>query len=242
LKQKLILLNIVLLAVSGLFGAELYQSWKSARERERQMLNKRVAPGPVVAVVVGPTPAALTAAAYIEVAQQVLFFKTRTPDVEIVVTPTPTPTPVPPFPRFYGVMNLGDGPMAILAEGPARQKPFMLGEKVGQFKLASIGNEDLTFEWQDKTFKKKFSELQEKNEVAQAGGASERTAGPTANAQAPKPTPPPVDGQPGLDTGGGVRACAPNDSAAAGTVKDGYKKVVNDTPFGKACRWEQVGK
>ena len=53
MKQKLILLNLVLLVVSGLFGAELYQSWKSARERERATLNKRVAPGPTLAVVVG---------------------------------------------------------------------------------------------------------------------------------------------------------------------------------------------
>jgi hypothetical protein len=44
----------------------------------------------------------------------------------------------------------------------------------------------------------------------------------------------------GVDTGGGIRACAPGDTAPAGTMSDGYRKIVSETPFGKVCRWEKV--
>ena len=45
---------------------------------------------------------------------------------------------------------------------------------------------------------------------------------------------------PGVDTGGGIRACTAGDSAAPGTVSDGYRKIVSETPFGKVCRWEKL--
>jgi hypothetical protein len=37
-----------------------------------------------------------------------------------------------------------------------------------------------------------------------------------------------------------VKPCAPGDKQRAGTVVDGYKKVVGKTPFGEVCRWEPV--
>jgi hypothetical protein len=37
-----------------------------------------------------------------------------------------------------------------------------------------------------------------------------------------------------------VRGCKPGDDSPAGAVVDGFKKVVSATPFGSACRWEQV--
>lgn len=40
--------------------------------------------------------------------------------------------------------------------------------------------------------------------------------------------------------GGGVKACVPGDDSPAGTVVDGYKKVIEATPFGTACRWIAV--
>jgi hypothetical protein len=43
---------------------------------------------------------------------------------------------------------------------------------------------------------------------------------------------------PGVDVGGGNRGCAASDKAPAGTVRNGYRKVEADTPFGKTCRWE----
>jgi hypothetical protein len=32
----------------------------------------------------------------------------------------------------------------------------------------------------------------------------------------------------------------PGDTTPAGTVRDGYRKLVTQTPFGNACRWELV--
>ena len=46
---------------------------------------------------------------------------------------------------------------------------------------------------------------------------------------------------PGIDVGGGYRGCAASDNAATGTVQNGYRKVMANTPFGATCRWEPVG-
>jgi hypothetical protein len=59
------------------------------------------------------------------------------------------------------------------------------------------------------------------------------------------PAPPPVAKSaigPGADTGRGFKVCDPNDNTPVGTVVDGYRKVENATPFGKACRWDPVGR
>ena len=45
---------------------------------------------------------------------------------------------------------------------------------------------------------------------------------------------------PGIELGQGSRACVPGDTTPPGTVKDGFRKVVNKTPFGNSCRWEAV--
>ena len=37
---------------------------------------------------------------------------------------------------------------------------------------------------------------------------------------------------------GGVKPCVAGDNQPPGTVVAGYKKVVSQTPFGAACRWE----
>jgi len=44
----------------------------------------------------------------------------------------------------------------------------------------------------------------------------------------------------GIDIGGDMRACVANDSNPAGSVQDGYRKVVSATPFGSVCRWEKI--
>ena len=45
---------------------------------------------------------------------------------------------------------------------------------------------------------------------------------------------------PGVDTGAGLKGCVPGDKSPSGTVVDGYKKIVSQTPFGAGCQWEQV--
>lgn len=234
MSKKLWALNLALLACLGLLARQWRLNWLAAQARERKLLAAKIVPAPAPALQLPPPPAPLQAAAYLDVAQNMLFAKDRNPNV---VVETPAPKPMPPFPKFYGVMNLGDGAMAILSERTGRQQPYKAGDKVGEFKLASIGREELVFEWDGKKLAKKFSELMDRSEAA----SSEQTTRSAAPAQpaAPQSLVPARPG-PGADMGGGLSACNPNDPSPPGTVIDGKRKVVTESPFGKVCRWEPV--
>ncbi len=236
--KKLWLLNLVLIAALGLVAHELRKDWRQARERERNMLARQVPPVATPPAVPAPAPPPVQAIGYAEVAQQTLFSKDRNSNV--IVDPPPPPAPPPPFPKFYGVMNLGDGLEAILSEAPGRsQRSFKVGDPIGEFKLAAIGNDELEFAWKDKTFVKKFSDLRERSdEQRQQAEPAVRTVVTPPAAQV-KPAAPAAPG-PGTDIGAGVSSCNPGDASPAGTVIDGRRKVVNATPFGQVCRWEPV--
>ena len=49
-----------------------------------------------------------------------------------------------------------------------------------------------------------------------------------------------VEASPGDDIGGGARACRKGDDSPAGTLKDGWKKVLILTPMGNGCHWERA--
>ncbi|MBL8212226.1 MAG: hypothetical protein JNK87_16025 [Bryobacterales bacterium] len=234
MSKKLWFLNLLLVAGLVMIGRELHASWKASREREKRMLGQRVSPVKEPPTTIGPPPAPVQATQYIDVAQQTLFSKDRNPNV-VVEVPVEKPKIMPPFPKFFGVMNLGDGPMAIMTEG-GRQKTFKAGEQIGEYKLLAIGTETLTFEWDGKPHVKKFSDLQAREAAPQV---EERTAAPAAPVTPPAPVTPAKPG-PGADMGGGLAACNANDSSPAGTVVDGKRKVVTESPFGKVCRWEPV--
>jgi len=236
-RKKLWALNLLLLLALGLVARELRNDWRAAREREKKVLQKDVKNAPAPPVPQTPAPAPVQAAAYLDVAQQNLFSKDRNPNI---VVEAEKPKPLPAFPRFYGVMNLGDGLMAILSDSPGRQRPFKAGDKVGELLLAEIGNETLVFEWEKQKLTKKFSELQDRGEQSTA---TTRDSAPAAGAPAPAPVqrpPEPAKPGPGTDIGSGISACNANDPTPAGTVMDGKRKVVTDGMFGKVCRWEPV--
>jgi hypothetical protein len=44
----------------------------------------------------------------------------------------------------------------------------------------------------------------------------------------------------GNDMGAGFRGCVAGDNSPAGTIKDGYKKVISRGLMGQACYWEQA--
>lgn len=235
MRGKLLLLNLVLLVVLVLIGRELRSHYRAARAREQAMKTKQVKPPPPPPITQPVLPPPVVAAGYLDVAQQTLFAKDRNPNV---VVEQEKPKPVPPFPKLYGVMNLGDGVFAILSDGPNRQKPFKPGDKVGEFKLAEIQAESLIFEWDQKKFPKKFTELQDK--AAEPVSASDSTPRQPTTPPAPAAPATPARPGPGADMGGGLSACNANDSSPAGTVVDGKRKVVTESPFGKVCRWEPV--
>jgi hypothetical protein len=44
----------------------------------------------------------------------------------------------------------------------------------------------------------------------------------------------------GMDFGRGMRGCQAGDTSPAGTVAEGWVKVLKATPFGTHCYWEQA--
>jgi hypothetical protein len=134
------------------------------------------------------------------------------------------------------MMNLGEGISAIFSEKPASPpvevKP---GQMIGQFRLASVNEQEAVFEWDGKTIRKRLHELMDRT-IRDNEAAVARTA--AVAPQAPAVVKAPVG--PGPATNAGTRACVVNDDTPPGAVVDGFRKVVVETVFGPACRWEPV--
>jgi hypothetical protein len=238
-RRKLWLVDLALLVLIVIAAVALRQRWMEGRSREEALLKQfiPVPPPPVIAPLPTLTPAA--AAQYLEVAEHMVFSKDRNPNV-ILDPPAPPapPPPMPPFPVAYGVMNLGDGPTAILSEKPgAQHRGYRAGERVGEFKLIALNNTELVLEWQGKYVKKRIEELADRRPTIQV---QEAEAPPPAAAQSKPTNLAENKAGPGADLGNSSKACVPGDTSAPGTVQDGLKKVVNKTPFGESCRWEPV--
>jgi hypothetical protein len=240
LKRKLLVLNLGLAAFLAYAGFALRQAWLAEKAREAAELNRGVKPAPppiftplAVAPPVVPT-------GYAPIAEQMLFDRSRNPNVPVEVPAPPPPRPMPPLPLYHGQMNIGTGPMASLSEKPASAGVFLHpGETIGPFKLVDVTSDEITLEWEGKTIRKNVDELLDRSGSQQPAAPAARTeqpATPAAPAVAKSAT------GPGADTGAGFKRCEPNDSTPAGTVVDGYRKVVSPTPFGEACRWDPVGR
>ncbi|MCL6544266.1 MAG: hypothetical protein K6T61_03495 [Bryobacteraceae bacterium] len=249
MKRKLILLNVVLAALAGAAAWQLHVRQKEIRAQEGKLLRQAPPPpAPVPVPELNPPPPARPAD-YGEVAQKTLFTPDRNPDV---VIEAPPPKPVPPFPVAYGLMSLGDAPTVILSEKPgAPNRGYRAGDKVGDFVLAAIHNDELVFEWDGKQFRKTLQDLKPDANTPPPAPAPVAAAVP-APVQEPAPAPvtttvgsvstssSQADSGPGRDTGDGYRACVAGDTSPAGTVRDGFKKVIYQTPFVAVCRWEPV--
>jgi len=237
LKRKLILLNLVLLALIAAAGGRLRQVWLEAQARERALATQRIATAPVPQPPPAAPPAAVTSATYLEVAQKMLFARDRNSQVIVEVTPV-AEKPLPPLPAVHGVMNIGNGPTLIMSEpGSTRQRGVTLGEQIGEFKVAALEGDTLTLAWEDRLVKRRLDELAPREPAPQA-----ESLRPQAQRGEPAPTAPPkqAPAAPGAQTGPEMRACQPGDSSAPGTVAEGYRKVTTQTPFGSACRWELI--
>jgi hypothetical protein len=248
MKQRIFWINLLLVAAAVWLGWLLRANWLEARQRERDYLNRRANSVPAAPYQAQPAAPPAVASSYAEVALRTLFSRDRNPNVIVdPPPPPPPPPPVPEFPKAYGVMDLGDGPMIFLSvQAGGRQRPYKQGAVVGPWKIVAIDVDRVTLEWteQNKTFVKTLDELKDR------GGAP---AAPTAANYAPaasetvtvqkieevKPTGN-VNGPGTTSTGSSVKLCNPGDTSPAGAVVDGYRKVVTRTPFGEVCRWEPV--
>ena len=50
-----------------------------------------------------------------------LFDRSRNSTVVVEVPPPPPPKPMPPLPAYHGMMNLGDGPVAVMSVNARRR-------------------------------------------------------------------------------------------------------------------------
>jgi hypothetical protein len=240
-----LLIDFSLLGLVVITGSMLWDRWQNMQKREQALLRQMIPPTPAIALPALPGVAPSVAASWVEVAQKFLFSKDRNSDV-ILDPPAPPPPPPPPkpmpsLPLAYGVMNLGNGPLIIMAERAGGQHHgYRPGDRVGEFKLVSISGPDVVLEWDGKQIKKRIDELIDKRAAA-ATEPAEKAAAPAAGAQSLAPPPlKKMEAGPGVELSSDTRACVPGDTSAAGTLKDGYRKVVKATPFGDSCRWEAV--
>lgn len=246
MNRKIVMLNLLLLGLLVWLGMQLRAGWLEAKAREQAALARAAKPGQVVpppgVPQVEPTPAT----SYIDVAQRMLFSKDRDPSV-LLDPPPPPPAPppekpVPPLPSYYGQMSFGE-PVIVLATEKIAQKSYRVGEKVGDFKIASFDSDTVTFEWEDKVLKNNVRDLTPKEPERPAPGPAAAAAPAAASTKAigtkmggAEPKLDPVLGA----ANGLYRACVDSDNSPDGTVKDGYKKKIAQTLMGSSCQWEPI--
>ena len=250
MRRKLWLLDLFLLIAVVITGFMLKQRQAETTGRE-QALMKQSVPAPQPPALPGmPKVHPVTPATYMAAVQMNLFSKDRNPNVILDPPPPPPPPPqMPPLPVAYGVMDLGAGPAAILAEKPgAAHRSYRPGEKIGAFKILAMNNREILFDWEGQPVKKTLEELADHRPTMTATGGTAPDAPPPAGntpAAAPASSQPTTKSLtevkgPGADLGNQTRACSPGDTSPAGTVQDGLRKVVTKSPFGDVCRWEPV--
>ena len=238
MKRKLWLLNFVLIAAIAAGAWQLRKDAQEFRKRERMTL----AGGPPAPAPLPPPPAAapqsVSASSYLDIAQKMLWSKDRNSQVIVDPPKKQEVKPLPPLPGVHGVMNF-DGPLVMMSEKPgARQRGVRPGEKIGNFKLVSVDSEQLTLAFEDRTVTKKLDELFDKG--AEPGQAAAAAPAQAASNAAPAATPITGKAEPGAKLTDGLTTCNTNDPSPAGTVVNGMRKVVRQTPFGNSCFWEAV--
>jgi hypothetical protein len=247
--RKLLVLDFVLVAIVTAAGFQFHKAWLASKGRESATLHRTVKP-----VALPPLPPlgkepSVTAASYVDVAAKMLFDPSRNPTVVIEKPPPPPPKPMPPLPFYHGMLNLGEGPIAILSVAVnSPHEAVRPGEKIGPFTLVAATGEEVTLEWEGKQVQKAL----DIGGAAQNGGsqqqaqADSRTAVPQSSdlrTETPQPPPqqaPPPKAGPGEMTNFGFRTCNMNDGVTPGTVMDGFRKTMNATPFGQTCTWDPV--
>ncbi len=244
MNRKLIFLNLVLAGVIVFAGVKWRESYRAEKAREAALRHAKIKPVPAPPFYPLPNDPPVMPVGYKAVALNTLFHPSRDPNEPVELPPPPPPPPpMPELPRYHGQMNLGDGPEALLVERPGMaEKALKPGDTIGQFKLVDVNTNEITFEW---TFngavaRRTLAQLTDRTAVAAAAEAR-----PANNAQQQAaPAQPVVKSAlgPGEATQFGFKTCQPDDNSAEGAVVGGYRKVISQTPFGKSCRWDPVGR
>ncbi|HYA16129.1 MAG TPA: hypothetical protein VEF06_01615, partial [Bryobacteraceae bacterium] len=221
--------------------------WNAAETQQHNTLDARVRAATPPPPAAAPKPEAPAAANYVDVAANNLFSKDRNPAIVIEAPKIEKPKQMPPLPVVYGVLGLPSGLKALMAEkAGASSRPVKAGDRVGEFQIAALDPQNVTFVWEGQEIQRKIEDLLDRSNHDPAGGppAGGQPGVPAANV----PPPPPaaaVTGSAALGVevgtpGHSERTCRPGDNSPAGTVIDGYKKVEIQMPFGVNCRWIPV--
>jgi hypothetical protein len=234
LRKRIYLLDLVLLALVAVLYTKVQNGWKAAQERQRAVIEfhqKVPAPQPDPPLVAPPP---VTPAAYAEVALKMLFSRDRNPNVVIEVV---APKPMPALPGAQGVINLGGLPRILLSEKAGMAaRSYRAGESVGPFKLLEVRSDVVVFEWEGKRITKKVEELMEvgaRMAPPEPSPVATPSAAPTSVSTGSRLGP-------GVATSQTTRTCQTGDDSPAGTIVDGMKKVMTQTPFGFSCVWQAV--
>ena len=256
MKNKLLMLNALLLGVFVLGASELYRQWIEAEARYARIDRaERVVPMPDF-----PAPtarAAVRPASYMPVVERMLFSKDRNPVVEVVVEEAPVEQR-PELPLLAGLADFGDGPRALMAAASSDTPQWIkTGDKVGAFVFEGLDGQNVKLSWKDEEFtveQEKLVGAMVRKETKTSRKRPNRPAAPApgAPAQALPPAdlaanaPKPVGGEYkiGKELRPGVHAVDPSDKSPDGTTfkhSDGstYTKTVRRTPFGSQSWWEK---
>lgn len=236
----MIALNLALLACVAGIALKGKENWDASRAKRNATLHVAVKPAAVPPIVAVPKPEAASAIKYGDVAQKNLFSKDRNPQVVIEAPPPPEkPKPMPKLPVVYGVMGLPSGVKAVMAEQSGSGTSVVkVGDTVGEFKVMALNTKQVTFDWNGKAVTKGIDELLDRSGPPTPGQPGVAVSAPQPTPAAPQSKPDPLKGvEIGDGVGPSVKACKAGDSSPPGSIVDGYKKVVEATPFGPACRW-----
>ncbi len=259
MKRKLMLLNAALLALLVAGAFELDRRIEQARSRyeilQRFDAAKQAPPLPAP-----QGPERLRQAEYLPIVDHLLFYPDRNAVVEVEAPEVKT-VERPALPVLSGVMNFGEGPIALMADdAKSDPKPVKVGEKVGEYTFLGFAGNNLKLSWQSEEFEvsqdRLAAELEKGSHAgsrssAGSSGSSSPAARRAAASRRPATRPEPAPAQQAADNrksiGGrfnigheirpGVFRADPKDSSPAGTEFEGYRKVVNPTPFGNQSWW-----
>lgn len=244
MRRKLLLLNAALVGALILSAAELKVRYEQARGRDR-IFSALSTPKEVPEAAPPPAPRRLRQGDYLPIVRRHLLTKDRNATIEVIIEPE-APPQQPPLPVLGGLVNFGDGPMALMAANGDAPKWVGVGEKIGDWVLKGVDRETFSLSWSDGTVKIDQSKLAgavERPPTAKARGAAAAAAGAPAatSASLSAEKPKGVGGKYniGAEIRPGVHRADPKDDSPEGTESDGFVKVVRRSPFGTTAWWKK---
>ena len=252
MKRKLLIINVALLAIV-LFGlAELMNSIAEADSRHEVLLGGSGEQKSPVFPASAET-SRLRPADFRPIVDRLLFSPDRNPVIEVEEpTQEQRNTARPAYPLLVGVMDFGDGPIAMLSEtARGTPRPVAVGEQGGEFTFLAATEDGIVLEWSGRKFEVAEEELvgttgkrvqpRTKTGIRRSTSATRSTSAMRSVNLSPQKKKSvskkhyigaPLSGQTGR------RTADPNDGVPDGTTTDGWVRRVRKTPFGSQHWWE----